>query len=257
MKKLPSITVITPSFNQGAFIKETIDSVLEQNYPYLEYWVIDGGSKDKTISILKSYGKKVKWISEKDKGQTDAINKGMKKAKGEIVCYLNSDDVFMPGTLLKVGETFAKNKNCLWLTGDYMIIDEKGKEIQSFVSKYKTFFRSIGIANALFVLNYINQPSTFWKNSVFKKIGLFDQSLRYCMDYDFWLRLQKLHRPVIVPDILSKFRIHAQSKGGSQYKQQFKEENEVQRRYSNNYLVTFLHELHSLATVLAYNVIKS
>lgn len=257
MQKLPSITVITPSFNQGAFIKETIDSVLEQNYPHLEYWVIDGGSTDKTVSILKSYGKKIKWISEKDKGQTDALNKGMKKAKGDIVCYLNSDDVFMPGTLIKVGQTFLLNPSIDWVSGDYIIIDQSGKEIQSFVVWYKQLLRSTKFSWLLHITNYIIQPSTFWRRSVFSQIGFFDQSLRYCMDYDFWLRLMKLHQPLYIPEPLSKFRIHSQSKGGSQFDKQFREERLVERRYSKNSWLNILHNIHSSLTVLAYNVIKS
>lgn len=256
MKRLPRITVITPSYNQGKFIRETIESVLDQKYPFLEYIIVDGGSTDDTLKILKSYGKSIKWVSEKDHGQTDAINKGMKMSSGEIVCYLNSDDVFLPGTLLKVGETFAKHPTAEWLTGDYQIINEKGHIIQSFIVKYKTFFRNLQRSSVLYVLNYICQPSTFWKRSLFKKVGYFDTSLRYCMDYDFWLRLVKLEKPTLVPIPLSQFRIHSQSKGGSQFQRQFVEERLVQQRYNHSVLVTMLHNLHSSVTVLAYKVLK-
>jgi glycosyltransferase involved in cell wall biosynthesis len=256
MRKLPTITVITPSYNQGSFIKETIDSVLEQNYPNLEYWVIDGGSTDSTVNILKSYKKKIKWISEKDAGQTDAINKGLLKAKGEIVCYLNSDDVFFPGTLVTVAEVFSKNPDLVWVTGDYQIIDAGGKEIQSFVRNYKRYFRHSAMPYILYVLNCIVQPSTFWKRSIHKKIGLFDQTLRYCMDYDFWLRLLKIKEPIIINQQLSKFRIHSSSKGGSQYDKQFEEETKVLSKYTQNILITALHSIHSAVTVLAYRMIK-
>lgn len=256
MIKLPSITVITPSFNQGRFIKETIDSVLGQNYPFLEYWIIDGGSTDETVQILKSYGKKIKWVSQKDRGQTDAINKGMRKAQGELVCYINSDDVLAPGALVTVGEIFSKHPTTLWVTGDYTIINADGKEIQSFVRKYKQYFRNTAMPHILYVLNCINQPSTFWKKSVYKKIGLFDESLQYCMDYDFWLRLIKLQTPIMISRSLSKFRIHDSSKGGAEYKKQFEEEKRVLYKHTKNVLVNALHSLHSTATVLAYNVIK-
>ena len=103
--KLPKISIVTPSFNQAKFIRATIDSVLSQDYPDLEYFIIDGGSTDGTTEILKSYGQKIKWISEKDKGQTDAINKGLKLSEGELLAYLNSDDIYLPGALKKVGET--------------------------------------------------------------------------------------------------------------------------------------------------------
>lgn len=255
MTNLPSITVITPSFNQGHFITETIESVLSQDYPNLEYWVIDGGSTDNTVQILKSYGKRIKWVSEKDKGQTHAINKGMKLAQGDIVSYLNSDDVFKSNILHLVGTSFSQEK-CMWITGDYCIINHEGYEIQSFVKEYKTFFRNFNSSTILSILNYINQPSTFWKRSLFSEIGYFDEDLRYCMDYDFWLRLSQKYKPLILSQELSSFRIHAKSKGGSQYLQQFKEENKVIQRYEKNIVLTTLHKLHSAATVQAYKLIK-
>lgn len=255
-KKLPKITVITPSFNQGNFIEETIKSVLNQNYPNLEYWVFDGGSSDQTIKILKKYQKKLNWVSKKDRGQTDAINKGMKRAKGEIVCYLNSDDVFLPGTLMTVADFFSNTPSSLWVTGDYTIIDANGKTIQPFVTAYKTFIRNLGLDWLLYIANYINQPSTFWRRSVFSEVGYFDQSLRYCMDYDLWLRLVKLQTPHLLPQPLSAFRIHEKSKGGAQYEAQFEEENQVVNRYTRNILLTTLHKLHSTVTVNAYKILK-
>lgn len=256
MSKFPKISVVTPSFNQANYIKETIDSVLNQRYSNLEYWVIDGNSSDGTVEILRSYGKKINWISEPDKGQTDAINKGMRKISGEIVTYLNSDDVMEKGALHTVAAEFIKNPEKLWLTGDYTIIDGHGRKIQSFVQMYKTFFRQFNNQVLLYVLNYINQPSTYWKRKVFVKIGYFDESLRYCMDYDFWLRLLRIQPPLIVKKRLSRFRIHSLSKGGSQYISQFNEESKVVKKYSTNLLLTTLHRVHSTATVLAYRIIK-
>ncbi len=253
---LPTISIITPSFNQGHFIKQTIDSVLSQNYPNLEYWVIDGGSTDQTVEILQSYGKKINWISEKDNGQTDAINKGLEKVTGEIVAYLNSDDCFAPGALAKVGEFFASKPDAIWVTGDYKIIDSSGLEIQSFVRKYKTFFRSLELPFLVKILNYINQPSTFWRRAAIAEIGEFDESLRYCMDYDFWLRLYTIQPPFLLSDQLSHFRIHGDSKGGSQYTKQFAEEDLVVKRYTRNQVILLLHKLHSFAIVQAYKLLK-
>jgi len=136
-KVFPKISIITPSFNQGKFIKKTIDSVLSQNYPDLEYVVIDGGSTDNTVKILKSYGNKIKWISEKDKGQADAINKGLKIINGEIIAFINSDDYYLPDTFKKIVDFFKQNITCNVVTGDYLIINENGKPIQSFVGFYK------------------------------------------------------------------------------------------------------------------------
>ena len=171
-KTLPKITVITPSYNQGHFITETIDSVLSQNYPNLEYIVMDGGSTDDTVDILKSYGKKFTWVSKKDKGQTDAINKGIKKSTGDIICYLNSDDVFLPNTLNTVAEYFMQNPEAMWVTGDYFIIDADGNKIQSFVAEYKKWLRQNPSKQRLSIANYIIQPSTFWRKELTQEIGL-------------------------------------------------------------------------------------
>lgn len=252
----PKITIITPSFNQSAFIKETIDSVLAQNYSNLEYWVIDGGSTDETVSILQSYGDKIHWISEKDAGQTDALNKGFARATGEIISYLNSDDVYLPNTLHTVAEYFMAHPETGWVTGDYCIIDEKGREIQSFVVAYKRFLRSFLSLNLLLVANPIIQPSTFWRASVQQKVGLFDDKLHFCMDYEYWLRIMKLFPVQVLNNHFSLFRIHAQSKGGGQYKKQFVEEFDVASLHTANILLLFLHKLHATLIVVAYSLLK-
>ena len=230
------ITIITPSYNQGQFIEQTIQSVLGQNYSNLEYIVMDGGSTDNTVEILKKYEGKLKWFSKKDKGQSDAINKGLKMATGSVVAWINSDDYYLPGTLQKVANEFEKNTNLKWFTGDYIIIDAKGKEIHSFVRAYKKFFSQFSSISTLSLLNYINQPSTFWRRAFIKQIGYLNESYRYCMDYDLWLRFMKVSPPAIINYPLSAFRIHSASKGGSQYKAQFREEIAVQKQNNPSYL---------------------
>lgn len=253
---LPKISIITPSYNQGRFIKETIDSVLSQNYPNLEYWVMDGGSTDDTVKVLKSYGKKINWVSKKDKGQTNAINEGLKKVTGDIVAYINSDDVYAPNVFSQVADFFVKNPEAMWYTGDYIIIDEFGKPFQNYVILYKNILRNYPTFSKLSVANYIIQPSTFWRRSLHKEIGVFDESLRYCMDYDFWLRAITKYPLFVTKTVLSKFRIHGLSKGGSQYEKQFKEEHVVLKRYTNNKILLALHKIHSQAIIFAYKLIK-
>ncbi len=256
LKKYPKITIITPSYNQGRFIQETIDSVLHQNYPNLEYWVIDGGSTDGTVDILHSYGKKINWISEKDNGQTDAINKGLARATGEIIAYLNSDDVYLPNTLNTVAEYMLNNPTAQWLTGDYFIIDEYGKKIQSFVARYKRLLRSVLSLDLLLIMNPIIQPSTFWRTGLQQKIGLFDDKLRYCMDYDYWIRASKYAPVHVLLHHFSLFRIHRNSKGGAQYSKQFTEEYDVASMHTRNLFVLLAHKLHAACIVGAYKLIK-
>jgi len=255
-KPLPRISIITPSFNQGRFIKQTIDSVLSQNYPNLEYIVMDGGSTDDTISILKSYGDKIIWESKKDKGQSDALNMGFKRSTGEIVAYLNSDDVYLPNTLFTVGEYFLENPNIMWLTGDYFIIDAENKKIQSFVAGYKKLLRYNPSLFLLCIANYIIQPSTFWKSSLFKEIGYFNESYKFCMDYDYWMRIFQKYFPSVLPRHFSLFRIHDASKGGSQYKAQFEEEHEVVIKYTKNVFIRCAHKIHTQLIAWIYNIIK-
>jgi glycosyltransferase involved in cell wall biosynthesis len=251
----PRISIITPSFKQGKFIKQTIDSVLDQNYPNLEYWIVDGGSTDETIEILKSYGDRLNWISEKDNGQTHAINKGFQLVTGDIVAFINSDDYYLPGTLEKVAAIFQET-NCKWLTGDYIIVNENNQRIQSFIPKYKRFLRFFSSRFMLSIANYINQPSTFWCKEVFEHVGYFNEQLTYVMDYDFWMRLIRYYPLKIITSPLSGFRIHENSKGGSQFVAQFEEEYQVLMLHCTNRLLWLLHKIHNTIIIFLYGLIK-
>ena len=167
-KKLPKISIITPSLNQGDFIEKTIKSVLSQDYPNIEYIIIDGKSTDNTPDILKKYEKDIILISEKDKNQSNAINKGLKIASGEIIGYLNADDVYEPHALFRISNFFKENPKILWTTGKCSIIDDKGKEIRPFIKLWKHIWQKIALSinkefEILLVLNYISQPATFIK----------------------------------------------------------------------------------------------
>ncbi|NTU46241.1 glycosyltransferase [Candidatus Roizmanbacteria bacterium] len=250
------ISIITPSYNQGLFIEETIKSVLSQNYPDLEYIVVDGGSTDNTLAILKKYTHKLKWISEKDKGQTDAINKGLKMSSGDIVAFINSDDVYLPGTLRKISKIFKRNKNVHWLSGDYVIIDQDGKKIQFFIVWYKKILRLFPFFSMLSIANFVIQPSTFWRKNIVKEIGFFDERLRYTMDYDYWLRVIQKYPLYIIHEPLSLFRIHKLSKGGSQFEKQFQEEFQVIKKYTSNKFLQYLHAFHNFFIINIYKWIK-
>ncbi len=252
----PKISIITPSYNQGHFIKETIESILSQNYPNLEYIVMDGGSSDATVNILKSYGNKISWISKKDKGQTDAINQGIKKSSGEIVAYINSDDVMLPNTLHTVAEYFMNNKKAMLLSGDYFIIDADGNKIQSLVANYKKILRSFPNKHILSIANFIIQPSTFWRRTLMDEIGPFREDLHYVMDFEYWMRAIQKYPINILPNHFSLFRIHGDSKGGALFEKQFAEEHTVVTEYINNPFIQLLHKIHATLIVLIYKIIK-
>ena len=169
MKKLPKISIVTPSFNQGQFIERTNQSVLDQEYSNLEYIIIDGGSTDNSVEIIKKYNKYLSyWISEPDNGQTHALNKGIIKATGEIFSFLNSDDMYMPDVLKIVGEFFNENPDKSVLCGGFREIDVNDKFIRE-----KTKLPEITWEDIVLSRTYQPQAATFWRTSVFDKVGIF------------------------------------------------------------------------------------
>ena len=224
----PRIGVVTPSFNQGEFLEEAIDSVLSQNYPYLEYVVIDGGSTDHSVDIIRKYEKYLHfWISEKDDGQSNAINKGLKRLRGDVWAYLNSDDAYTPGTFVKVADVFQQ-QDVKWVTGRGIYVDIHGVPISEM-----TPVRDWDIGSVLGRL--ISDPiivapqvSNFMATSILDRFGYFDESLHYAMDFDFGLRpLLDGIRPVLINDILGKARLHPSSKTVSGGEEAFTKEKAI------------------------------
>lgn len=257
--------IVTPSFNQGHFIEQTITSILDQPNVNVELIVMDGGSTDSTLKVLKKYHKQSNfhWVSENDKGQSDALNKGIKAIAKlnpkptDIFAFLNSDDYYMPSSLSQVAKIFSQNSNATWLVGDAVIVNENGQEIQSLIRAYKKFWRLFLSANLLSILNPIPQPATFIRYSALIKTGLFNQKLRYTMDYEYWHRLfQTVGKPITTSTPLAAFRIHGQSKGGSQFEKQFAEELQVASQYTTNSALLFLHKLHNQLINGVYSLIK-
>jgi len=249
------ISIITPSFNQVDYIGRTIDSVLLQKCSSLELIVIDGGSTDGTVKILRNYGKKIKWSSEKDKGQSDAINKGLAMCEGEVVGYLNSDDVLLPGSLKKISNAFS-NKNVDWVTGKCKIIDEKDREIRIWISKYKNFLLKFYRSGLLYVVNPISQPATFWRRRVYERVGDFNEEEHLCMDYEYWLRVGKIYKLKVVDDYLAGFRVHGGSKSTNDVVGHFWEEFLVALRFTKNPFYLSLHLISFLVILTGYYLVQ-
>ena len=184
MKPLPSVFLVTPSLNQGRFLKATIESVLAQDHPDVSYFVQDGGSTDETLSVLEGYRGRVAYASEKDSGQAEAINRGLARAESEILGYLNSDDVLLPGALRAVAEAFASDPELVLVYGQALFIDAEGRPL----GRCPTQAWDVG---RLADLCYVTQPAAFWRREVLSEIGPFDESLHYTMDYDYWFRIAR------------------------------------------------------------------
>ncbi|HSO12392.1 MAG TPA: glycosyltransferase family 2 protein [Anaerolineales bacterium] len=256
--KYPKMTIITPSLNQGQFIDATIRSVISQEYPNLEYIIMDGGSSDNTLAILHSYSDRVKWVSEKDEGQTNAINKGLYMASGEVLAYLNADDLLLPGTLIKVAQKFMENPGAVWITGKCRIINENDREVRGLITAYKNLYLCMHHRSLLLITDYISQPATFWRADVFRDLGPLDESLHYAMDYEYWLRLNAKFPLVIIPEYLAAFRVHSQSKNTNVGHRNIyiDEERVVVHRYTKSRFLQVLHDLHRWFMTTIYSIIN-
>jgi glycosyltransferase involved in cell wall biosynthesis len=202
----PLVSIVTPSFNQGEFIGRTIDSVLGQSYPRIEYRIIDGGSTDTTLDVLKSYGGKLDWMSEPDRGQTHAINKGFERSRGEIRAYLNSDDTLCPNAVAEAVDHFARNPNVSMFYGDAHYIDTEDEVTGNYASAEYSF-------EQLMDYDCICQPAAFWTAKIADSVGPFDERLHYVMDYDYWLRIDRAGGLIrYVPIFLANSRLYPETK---------------------------------------------
>ncbi len=213
---LPRITLITPSFNQADYLEETINSVLDQGYPNLQYGIIDGGSTDGSAEIIERYREQLDFaIIEKDNGQTEAINKGLVRADGEIVGWLCSDDTLLPGALEKIGGHFAMHPQDDWVAGGCRMVNPRG-EVTDTIHPRGDFTLAGVLLRGEDRPFDLPQPGVFWRRSVHDHLGLLDESLHYCMDFEFWLRMiESGRRPTLLDTDLATYRLHESSKSCS------------------------------------------
>lgn len=252
------ISIITPSFNQAHYLRETADSVLSQTGDFdLEWICIDGGSTDGSVEFLKSMNDpRVIWISEKDAGQSDAINKGLSRASGDVVAWLNSDDLYLPGALAAVADAFSTKSNAQWVVGRYQIVSDDKAVIRQRIVTYKERFMRRYAYRSLLRENFIPQMAVFWRREFGQRVGPLDLSLHFTMDYDLWLRMGKLADPVCVDQVLAQFRIHDASKTGVINRAQFDEGYAVARRYTADRLTLARHRLSVAKIVCAYRLLR-
>jgi glycosyltransferase involved in cell wall biosynthesis len=237
------ISLVTPSYNQGEFIARTIESVLSQRGDFeLSYHVVDGGSTDATLSILERYRDRLSFLSEKDEGQVDAINKGLRRVQGDVVGWLNSDDVLLPGALGAVAAAFRARPQLEWLHGRCEIIDPDDRPVRGWVSLYKHMRARRHSFENLVTENYVSQMTAFWRRSVHDHIGFLDPSLHYAFDYDLWLRLARRSAPLYLPQRLACFRWYPTSKSGAMFEHQFREDAEVAARYAADKPIALLRK---------------
>ena len=209
----PLVSIVIPSYNQAAFLEQTIKSAIEQDYPYLEHILVDGASTDNSVEIIKKYGNQLAWwVSEKDNGQGDAINKGMAHAKGEIVAWLNSDDCYLPAAISAAVEAFEANPDAVMVYGDMLAIDENGFVTNTFKYHQLTL-------EDLLCFQIIGQPAVFMRREVFEQVNGLDLNFHFMLDHHLWIRIAAQGKIVHVPQIWSAARYHSEAKNRAQASQ--------------------------------------
>jgi len=204
---LPKVSIVTPSFNQAPFLEQTLRSVLEQDYPNLEYIVIDGGSTDGSLEIIQKYADQLAyWQSQPDQGQTDAINQGFARASGEILAWLNSDDLLLPGAVNAAARALQAHPEAAMVYGDALLINAEGKTIGKFPAA-QTDYRKLRRGYV-----HIPQQASFFRADLWRQVAPLDVSFYFAMDYDLWVRLAALAPLVYVPEFWAAFRLHGAGK---------------------------------------------
>lgn len=225
---LPKISVITPSYNQVRFIERTIRSVLLQQYPSLEYIIIDGGSTDGSVEVIRRYEPRLSyWVSEPDRGQSHAINKGFEKATGRVLCWLNSDDYYLPDTLLTVGRILADGTGNYALASHCLKIYEDGRPAVKLEGRYENRRRLFQFWKGY----QMHQPAIFWRREVFEKVGCLSEELNLIMDFDYWARISRYFDFVNVDRVLACCNYHAEAKTGDGYARYHRD----LKRYASRY----------------------
>lgn len=253
MSGLPKISLVIPSYNKASFIKETLESIVTQNYPDFEIIIQDGGSTDGTLDVIKKYARKypkiVNWESSKDKGQVYAINKGLKKAKGQILTYINADDIYEEGALTTVGKYFANNPDTFWLAGKGRVINSEGRQITGWVTTYKNFLLNLNSYILLLIVNYLVQPAVFISRDAYLRYGPFTGN-KAVMEYDLWLKLGKIQMPKVLKETFASFRLTKGNLSTVNFENILSGDYKIANKYTKDPIILFFHWLHNLGRVI-------
>lgn len=257
MTEPPSISVVTACLNSAATIEATIDSVRSQGYPNVEHIVVDGGSTDGTVEILaRSEG--LRYVSEPDGGRVDAVNKGVAMATGDVLGWLNADDRYHPGALAAVGEAFAGHPEARWVTGYCDIVDDEGEEIRHLVTAYKNWLLRRWSFPLYLTQNFVSDPATFVRRDALAEAGPLDSRYAVSHDYDFWLRVGRRHRPIVLERTLSSFRMADGTLSMNGFERQFREHAECASRHGDGHpLPVAVNRVMSKLIVLVYRVLRA
>ncbi len=250
--KNPAISVIIPSFNKVEFIKNTLKSIVYQKYDNVEVIVLDGGSSDGTLDIVKDFATKypfIKWESKRDKGQLDAINRGFAKAKGDLLTFINADDYYEQDTFRKISQVYKQGRNAVWFVGYGKVVDSHGRVVAKGTTWYKRLLLSLNLRTLLLVVNYIMQPSVFIGREAYEKYGPFTGTSRYVMEYDLWLKLSRICMPVVVRECLSAFRMSGTNISSEDYRNLLHDDFAVVSRYTKNPLILLFHKLNNAGRI--------
>ena len=255
----PLLSIVTPCLNSAATLPEALASVRSQGLDGdVEHVVVDGGSDDGTVDILRE-APDVEWASEPDRGLSDAMNKGVRRASGAFVGWLNADDYYLPGSLERVRAAFEAQPDAVWLTAPCLIVNGEGREIRNWVTRYKRFFLRHYSRRSLLVQNYVAAPATFVRRDAILEAGGFDERFKYSMDYDLWLKLADRADPIVLDEPVAAFRMAGESLSMTGFERQFREhaQNARERAHREHRLAVAANGLVSRAIIVVYRLMRA
>jgi glycosyltransferase involved in cell wall biosynthesis len=236
----PLVSIVTPSYQQGRFLHENLASVRNQGYPNIEQIVRDGGSMDETVKLLRTSGKGVRWTSEPDQGQTDAINRALAESRGKIIGWVNSDDFLYPDAVERAVDAILET-GADAVYGRCLLVDQDGGKIGFYRTEPFSYRR-------LLSHNIIAQPGLFFRRSLYERFGPLDETLHFAMDYEYWLRCSREARFHYIPELVAAYRIHTQAKTTTDARAHAAETNRLRRRYNRGLVPAWRLESMNLRT---------